>query len=414
MSLDMERLIPVNFATVEDLQRIPHVGPKVACAIITLRESHGNLTLDTLQTFLRVKFNAETLEMLDFTRNVGLPVLQMPHEQFDFEGGEEAGLEERQRPISPAPSVFKDPFEMKPRTSVKAEAVEERQPLIAEGWETVRQKFAPMPSMTEHKLPLPTDPSQTRQSLAPLDYKVLRPPKLAEELGQKSKKKEGKRSKSRHRGKGAKHKKRGHRDSSSSSLSPSRRSAKKEEKLRKLEKSRRYDKKTSHKKRVQLNSSSSSSSEESKYHKKGAKPKKKLVQDKHSSSFGSSSSSSDSDSNDEIRAKHLSHHGNLGKGPLLILQAQTQILMMRSVQSTGLIMENLRKGAQAPVKTLMMSIISVQSTILIIRGQRNGAEQHFCDCCQRISAMMVKPTGWHSSRSSLSMPLHANGLLRNV
>ena len=145
MSLDMERPIPVNFATVEDLQRIPHVGPKVACAIITLRESHGNLTLDTLQTILRVKFNAETVEMLDFTRNVGLPVLQLPHEQFDFEGGEEAGLEERQRPISPAPSVFKDPFEMKPRTSVKAEAVEERQPSIAEGWETVRRKFAQMP-----------------------------------------------------------------------------------------------------------------------------------------------------------------------------------------------------------------------------------------------------------------------------
>ena len=171
-----------------------------------------------------------------------------------------------------------------------------------------------MPSMTEHKLPLPADPSQTRQSLAPLDYKVLRPTKLAEELGQKSKKKEGKRSKSRHRGKGAKHKKRGHRDSSSSSLSPSRRSAKEEEKLRKLEKSRRYDKKTSHKKRVQLNSSSSSSSEESKYHKKGAKPKKKLVQDQYSSSLGSSSSSSDTDSDDEIRAKHLSHHGKSGKG----------------------------------------------------------------------------------------------------
>ena len=132
---------------------------------------------------------------------------------------------------------------MKPRTSVKPEAAEERQPSIAEGWETVRQKFAPMPSMPEHKLPPPTDPSQTRQSLVPLDYKVLRPTKLAEELGQKSKKKEGKKSKSRHRGKGAKHKKRGHRDSSSSSLSPSRRSAKKEEMLRKLERSRRHDKK---------------------------------------------------------------------------------------------------------------------------------------------------------------------------
>ena len=187
MSLDMERPIPVNFATVEDLQRIPHVGPNVACAIITLRESHGNLTLDTLQTFLRVRFNAETLEMLDFTRNVGLPVLQLPHEQFDFEGGEEAGLEERQSPISPAPSVFKDPFDMKPKTSVKAEAVEERQPSIAEGWETVRQKFAPMPSMPEHKLTLPTPPSQIRESQTPLDYKVLRPAKLAEVLGQKSK-----------------------------------------------------------------------------------------------------------------------------------------------------------------------------------------------------------------------------------
>ena len=174
--------------------------------------------------------------MLDFTRNAGLPVLQLPHEQFDFEGGEEAELEERQRPISPAPSAFKDPFEMKPRTSVKAEAVEERQLSIAEGWETVRQKFAPMPSMPDHKLTLPTDPSQIRQIIAPLDYRVLRPTKLAEELGQKSKKTEGKRSKSGHRGKGARHKKRGHRDSSSSSLSLSRRSAKKEEKLRKLEK----------------------------------------------------------------------------------------------------------------------------------------------------------------------------------
>ena len=70
MSLDMERTIRVNFATVEDLQRIPHVGPKVICAIITLRKIYGNLTLDTLQTFLRAKFDTETLEMLDVTRNV--------------------------------------------------------------------------------------------------------------------------------------------------------------------------------------------------------------------------------------------------------------------------------------------------------------------------------------------------------
>ena len=217
-------------------------------------------------------------------------------------------MEEGLRSISPAASVFKDPFEMKPLTSVKAVAVEQRQPLIAEGWETVRQKFAPMPSMPEH-----TAPSQIRERQTPLDCKVLRPAKLAEELGQKSKKKEGKRSKSRHRGKGAKHKKRGHRDSRSSSLSPSRRSVKKEEKLRKLKKVDAMTK-TSPKKRAQLNSSSSSSSEESKYHIKGAKPKKKLVQDKYSSSLGSSSSSSETDSDHEIRAKHLSHHRTSKKG----------------------------------------------------------------------------------------------------
>ena len=70
MSSDMQNPIRVNFATVEDLQSIPHIGPKVACTLIALRESQGNLTLETLQTFLRAKFDEETLAMLDFSRNV--------------------------------------------------------------------------------------------------------------------------------------------------------------------------------------------------------------------------------------------------------------------------------------------------------------------------------------------------------
>ena len=302
MSQDMEKPIRVNFATVEELQSIPHVGLKVACAIIALHESRGNLTLETLQTFLRAKFNAETLEMLDFSRNVSLPVFQLPLERLDFEGGEETELEERQRPISPTSTVFEDPFEMEPTTSVKTEVVEQRQPSIAERWEAFRHKFSPVPGMPVQKLTLPSDPSQIRQT--PIDYKVLRPTKLAEELGHKSKKKEGKRSKSRHRGKGAKHKKRGHRDPSSSSTSPSPRSAKKGEKLGKLGKSKHH-KKPRQKKRVESNSSSATSDEE--YQKRGAKPKKK---EKYSSSPSSSSdsSSSDTDSDDEIRAKHRSHH----------------------------------------------------------------------------------------------------------
>ena len=151
--------------------------------------------------------------------------------------------------------------------------------------------------MPVQKLTLPSDPSQIRQT--PVDYKILRLTKLAEELGQKSKKKEGKRANSRHRGKGAKHKKRGHKDPSSSSSSPSPRSAKKEEKLEKLEKSKHHDKKTRHKKRAESNSSSASS-DEKEYLKKGAKPKKEInpreiFQLSRHYEYN-------------IRAKHRSHH----------------------------------------------------------------------------------------------------------
>ena len=55
MSLDLEKPISVNFATVQGLLRIPHIGPKFACTNIALRESPGNLTLDTLQLFHCIK-----------------------------------------------------------------------------------------------------------------------------------------------------------------------------------------------------------------------------------------------------------------------------------------------------------------------------------------------------------------------
>ena len=89
---------------------------------------------------------------------------QLPHERFNFEGGEETGLEERQRPISPTPTVFEDPFEMEPTTSVKTEVVKQRQPSLAERWETFRHKFSPISGMPVQKLTLPSDPSQVRQT----------------------------------------------------------------------------------------------------------------------------------------------------------------------------------------------------------------------------------------------------------
>ena len=69
MSSAIKNPIRENFATFENFQRISHVGPKIVCPIITL---------ETLQTFLSAMFDAETLAMLDFSRNVGF---------FGFEGG---------------------------------------------------------------------------------------------------------------------------------------------------------------------------------------------------------------------------------------------------------------------------------------------------------------------------------------
>lgn len=313
MSSNVEYPIRVNFATVQELQLIPQIGPKVACALIELRESNGNLTLETLQTFLRTKFDAETLEFLDFTRNVCLPVAPA---QYGLEEEEEPGVEERQRPVSPARSEYKDPFDVVPSEDI------EQKPPIFEMWKNFRKQFSPM--MVDQKLPLHTDKGESyHERPIPVssiqrveEYKVLRPAKFAKELHRRSAKKEGKvgkLEKSKHHKKSAKHKK-GRRHSSSSSSSSSGGSSEKERGVGKSEK--KHSKAGKHKKKVQSDSSSSSSSssEEHDYAEKGAKPKKKLKKrmprDDSSSSPGSSdSSSSSTDSDDEfnIRAKHRHH-----------------------------------------------------------------------------------------------------------
>ncbi|XP_052796652.1 uncharacterized protein LOC128229048 [Mya arenaria] len=59
----------VNFLSVEDLQTIPNIGPRLASTIVDLREHYGNLTPESLQTMLRHKLPDTVMQELDFTPN---------------------------------------------------------------------------------------------------------------------------------------------------------------------------------------------------------------------------------------------------------------------------------------------------------------------------------------------------------
>ena len=69
--------IKVNFAPAEDLRLIPGVGSKLANAIMTLRESLGNLDSATLNVLLRRPLNDTVLYNLDFSPNPALSQDQM-------------------------------------------------------------------------------------------------------------------------------------------------------------------------------------------------------------------------------------------------------------------------------------------------------------------------------------------------
>jgi hypothetical protein len=63
-------LVSINFAPMDQLRTIPHVGTSLAKAIVAVRESSGNITREILQTICRHKFSPEMLGQIDFTKSL--------------------------------------------------------------------------------------------------------------------------------------------------------------------------------------------------------------------------------------------------------------------------------------------------------------------------------------------------------
>lgn len=70
---EVGQVIKVNYATEEELQRIPGIGSKSARAIVTLRNSRGSLTRSVLEHLLRRSLDDGIVDKLDFTPNNDLP-----------------------------------------------------------------------------------------------------------------------------------------------------------------------------------------------------------------------------------------------------------------------------------------------------------------------------------------------------
>ena len=69
-----EEIIYWNFASGEELQLIPNVGPVIAEANIASRDASGSLDQGTLETLMRKKLDSAVLHILDFSPKITLPV----------------------------------------------------------------------------------------------------------------------------------------------------------------------------------------------------------------------------------------------------------------------------------------------------------------------------------------------------
>ena len=62
-------LVSINFASKDQLKSVPGIGDKVANAILSVRESSGNISEQVLHLLTRGSLTTESLQMLDFTLN---------------------------------------------------------------------------------------------------------------------------------------------------------------------------------------------------------------------------------------------------------------------------------------------------------------------------------------------------------
>ena len=61
--------VAINFASLQELQKIPGIGESLERLIVSVRECHGNITPDSLIGLTRGKVSHEVIDEIDFSFN---------------------------------------------------------------------------------------------------------------------------------------------------------------------------------------------------------------------------------------------------------------------------------------------------------------------------------------------------------
>ena len=61
--------VAINFASLQELQKIPGIGESLARLIVSVRECHGSITPDSLIGLTRGKVSHEVIDEIDFSFN---------------------------------------------------------------------------------------------------------------------------------------------------------------------------------------------------------------------------------------------------------------------------------------------------------------------------------------------------------
>lgn len=102
----LDEKIAVNFASKDQLMSVPGIGEKIASAILSVRESSGNITKSVLNLLTKITLPAESWSRLDFQLNTSLDPGMIIDESVKFKHPSTlSGIETTPHPPGPTSSV---------------------------------------------------------------------------------------------------------------------------------------------------------------------------------------------------------------------------------------------------------------------------------------------------------------------
>ena len=102
----LDEKIAVNFASKDQLMSVPGIGEKIASAILSVRESSGNITKPVLNLLTKNTLPADSWSQLDFQLNTSLDPDMIIDEFVKFKHPSTlSGIETTPHPPGPSSSV---------------------------------------------------------------------------------------------------------------------------------------------------------------------------------------------------------------------------------------------------------------------------------------------------------------------